>query len=88
MVSTRRLAAIFAADIVGYRRLMGLDEAGTAQALPEHRSAADPLIAGHGGRIAKTTGDGILIERWSARPSAYPQNEASNVEVTGALAPA
>jgi len=46
MVSTRRLAAIFAADIVGYSRLMGLDEAGTAQALPEHRSAADPLIAG------------------------------------------
>jgi len=62
MSTTRRLAAILAADIVGYSRLMGLDEAGTAQALREHRAAADPLIAEHGGRIVKTTGDGILIE--------------------------
>jgi class 3 adenylate cyclase len=58
----RRLAAILAADVAGYSRLMGLDEAGTAQALREHRGAADPLIARHGGRIVKTTGDGILIE--------------------------
>src|SRR5580693_2252817 len=58
----RRLAAILAADIVGYSRLMGLDEAGTAQALREHRAAADPLIAQHGGRVFKTTGDGVLIE--------------------------
>ena len=62
MSTTRRLAAIRPADIVGYSRLMGLDEAGTAQALREHRAAADPLIAEHGGRIVKTTGDGILIE--------------------------
>ncbi len=41
---------------------MGLDEAGTAQALCEHRAAADPLVAEHGGRIVKTTGDGVLIE--------------------------
>jgi TolB-like protein len=41
---------------------MGEDEAGTAQALREHRAAADPLIAGHGGRIVKTAGDGALIE--------------------------
>src|SRR5262249_49106635 len=41
---------------------MGLDEAGTARALREHRSAADPLIAQHGGRVVKTTGDGVLIE--------------------------
>jgi adenylate cyclase len=41
---------------------MGLDEAGTAQALREHRTAADPLITQHGGRIVNTTGDGILIE--------------------------
>jgi TolB-like protein/class 3 adenylate cyclase len=59
MASTRRLAA---ADIVGYSRLMGLDEAGTVQALREHRAAADPRIAEHGGRVFKTTGDGILIE--------------------------
>ena len=58
----RRLAAILAADVVGYSRLMGEDEAGTAQALREHRAAADPLIAQHGGRIVKTTGDGALIE--------------------------
>ncbi|MBV8400017.1 MAG: adenylate/guanylate cyclase domain-containing protein, partial [Acetobacteraceae bacterium] len=62
MTATRRLAAILAADIVGYSRLMGADEAGTVQALREHRVAADPLIAEHGGRIFKTTGDGLLIE--------------------------
>src|SRR5215475_10844298 len=62
MPATRRLAAILAADVAGYSRLMGLDEAGTAQALREHRGAADPLVAEHGGRIVKTTGDGVLIE--------------------------
>jgi len=60
--TTRRLAAILAADIAGYSRLMGADEVGTAQALREHRGAADPLVAQHGGRIVKTTGDGLLIE--------------------------
>src|ERR1700736_438600 len=58
----RRLAAILAADVAGYSRLMGADEAGTAQALREHRAAADPLITQHGGRIVKTPGDGVLIE--------------------------
>jgi adenylate cyclase len=62
MASTRRLAAILAADIAGYSRLMGADEVGTVQALREHRSAADPLIAQQGGRVVKTTGDGLLIE--------------------------
>jgi adenylate cyclase len=62
MASTRRLAAILSADVVGYSRLMGLDETGTAQALREHRAAADPIIEEHGGRIVKTTGDGLLIE--------------------------
>jgi TolB-like protein len=62
MASTRRLAAILAADIVGYSRLMGLDEAGTAQAVRDHRVAADPIVAQHGGRVFKTTGDGVLIE--------------------------
>jgi adenylate cyclase len=60
--TTRRLAAILAADIAGYSRLMGADEVGTVQSLREHRSAADPLIAEHGGRVVKTTGDGLLIE--------------------------
>ena len=62
MPTTRRLAAILAADVAGYSRLMGEDEAGTAQALREHRAAADPLVAQHSGRIVKTTGDGVLIE--------------------------
>jgi class 3 adenylate cyclase len=62
MPATRRLAAILAADVAGYGRLMGEDEAGTAQALREHRIAADPLVAHHGGRSVKTTGDGVLIE--------------------------
>jgi adenylate cyclase len=60
--TTRRLAAILAADIAGYSRLMGADEVGTVRALREHRSATDPVIAQHGGRIVKTTGDGLLIE--------------------------
>jgi adenylate cyclase len=62
MAAIRRLAAILAADIVGYSRLIGVDEVGTVQALREHRGAADPLIAQHGGRVVKTTGDGVLIE--------------------------
>jgi adenylate cyclase len=62
----RKLAAILAADVAGYSRLMGADEEGTAQALREHRADADPLIAQCGGRIVKTTGDGVLIEFGSA----------------------
>ena len=58
----RRLAAILAADVAGYSRLMGLDEVGTAQVLREHRVAVDALVAKHGGRVVKTTGDGVLIE--------------------------
>ena len=58
----RKLAAILAADVVGYSRLMGADEAGTAHALREHRAALRPIIAGHGGRVVKTTGDGMLLE--------------------------
>jgi TolB-like protein/class 3 adenylate cyclase/Flp pilus assembly protein TadD len=62
MTETRKLAAILAADVVGYSRLMGEDEAGTARAVREHREAAAPLVASKGGRIVKTTGDGLLIE--------------------------
>jgi adenylate cyclase len=59
----RRLAAILAADVVGYSRLMGVDEVGTLGALKAiRRELADPAIASHHGRIVKTTGDGILIE--------------------------
>jgi TolB-like protein/class 3 adenylate cyclase len=62
MTAARRLAAILAADVVGYSRLMGEDEAGTARAVREHREAATPIVADLGGRIVKTTGDGLLIE--------------------------
>src|SRR5215471_17620943 len=62
MDTLRKLAAILAADIAGYNRLMGLDEVGTAKALRDHRAAIDPILAGHGGRIFKTTGDGVLVE--------------------------
>src|SRR6266705_2075793 len=58
----RRLAAILSADMVGFSRLMEADEAGTARMLREHRAAADPLVAEYGGRIVKTTGDGVLVE--------------------------
>jgi TolB-like protein/class 3 adenylate cyclase len=58
----RRLSAIVAADVVGYSRLMGLDEVGTARILREHRAVSDALVSKHGGRIVKTTGDGILLE--------------------------
>jgi class 3 adenylate cyclase/pimeloyl-ACP methyl ester carboxylesterase len=59
----RRLAAILAADVVGYSRLMGADEIGTLTILKSHRHALiDPAIAGHHGRIVKTTGDGALVE--------------------------
>ena len=62
MAETRKLAAILAADVVGYSRLMGEDEAGTARAVREHREAATPIVADLGGRIVKTTGDGLLLE--------------------------
>jgi adenylate cyclase len=58
----RRLAAIVAADVAGYSRLMGLDEVGTARLLREHRAVSDALVTKHGGRIVKTTGDGVLLE--------------------------
>jgi len=58
----RRLAAVLAADVAGYSRLMGLDEVGTARTLREHRAVSDALVAKHAGRIVKTTGDGALLE--------------------------
>jgi adenylate cyclase len=63
----RRLAAILAADVAGYSRLMGADEVGTLEALKAHRrELIDPAIASHTGRIVKTTGDGMLVEFASA----------------------
>ncbi|MGH6704390.1 MAG: hypothetical protein ACRECG_13455, partial [Bradyrhizobium sp.] len=56
------MSAIVAADVAGFSRLMGLDEVGTARILREHRTVTDALVAKHGGRIVKTTGDGLLLE--------------------------
>jgi len=63
MSQTRRLAAILAADVAGYSRLMGADEEGTLERLKALRGELlDPKIAEHRGRIVKTTGDGFLVE--------------------------
>jgi TolB-like protein/class 3 adenylate cyclase len=63
MSQTRRLAAILAADVAGYSRLMGADEEGTLERLKAlRRELLDPKIAQHKGRIVKTTGDGMLVE--------------------------
>jgi adenylate cyclase len=63
----RRLAAILAADVAGYSRLMGTDEEGTLARLKAVRKTlVDPTIAAHRGRIVKTTGDGMLVEFASA----------------------
>ena len=59
----RRLAAILAADVAGYSRLMGADEEGTLERLKAHRrELIDPKVRSHRGRIVKTTGDGMLVE--------------------------
>ncbi len=63
----RRLAAILAADVVGYSRMMREDETGTlAQLKTLRKEVFDPRIADHNGRIVKTTGDGVLVEFTSA----------------------
>src|SRR5215831_9539338 len=63
VTTTRRLAAILAADVAGYSRLMGTDEEGTLAELKAiRRELSDPKVREHRGRIVKTTGDGLLIE--------------------------
>src|SRR5204862_3055393 len=89
----RRLAAILAGDVVGYSRLMEADESGTAGVLREHRAAADPLVAKHGGRIVKTTGDGVLIEfaslaAGSSRRATIHDGLGQGVPLAGAAASA
>src|SRR5258708_3943546 len=60
---TRKLTAILAADVVGFSRMMGVDEEATLERLKAHRKhLIDPKIAEHQGRIVKTTGDGLLVE--------------------------
>jgi adenylate cyclase len=63
MTAVRRLAAILAADVAGYSRLMGADEEGTHERLQAHlQELVNPKVAEHHGRIVKTTGDGLLAE--------------------------
>jgi adenylate cyclase len=63
MTQTRRLAAILAADVAGYSRLIGADEGGTLRRLKAIREELiDPTLAMHHGRLVKTTGDGLLVE--------------------------
>src|SRR5215218_4949252 len=63
---TRKLVAVFAADVEGYSRLMGTDEVGTLKGLTERRVILDRLIGDHRGRIANTAGDSVLAEFGSA----------------------
>ena len=63
---SRRLVAVFAADVEGYSRLMGADEVGTLKDLTERRAILDGLIGEHRGRIANTAGDSVLAEFGSA----------------------
>src|SRR5882757_2655497 len=63
MAALRRLAAVLAADVAGYSRLMGIDEEGTLERLKSHRrELLDPKIGEHRGRVVKTAGDGMLVE--------------------------
>jgi len=83
MSQTRRLAAILAADVAGYSRLMGADEEGTLERLKAlRRELLDPKIAEHRGRIpgsspgTKTTGDGMLVAFCERRRSARGNDQA------------
>jgi adenylate cyclase len=81
----RKLAAIFAADVVGYSRLMAADEAGTLAALKRHRETVfDPAVAGHNGRVVKLIGDGTIVEFASVVDAV---NCALSVQRSGAPAP-
>src|ERR1700747_1548613 len=66
MAVSRRLVAVFAADVEGYSRLMGADEVGTLQGLTERRAILDRVIGEHRGRIANTAGDSVLAAFGSA----------------------
>ena len=66
MAVSRKLVAVFAADVEGYSRLMGVDEVATLKGLTERRAILDRLIGEHRGRIANTAGDSVLAEFGSA----------------------
>ena len=86
---SRRLVAVFAADVEGYSRLMGADEVGTLKGLTERRAILDRLIGEHRGRIANTAGDSVLAEFGSAVDAVQCAAEAQTAlaEANSALAP-
>jgi len=73
----RKLAAIFAADVEGYSRLMGRDEVGTLRTLNRYRAIIDPLIASRRGRIFNTAGDSILADFASAVDAVQPSVDST-----------
>src|SRR6266481_2879309 len=75
---SRRLVAVFAADVEGYSRLMGVDEVATLKGLTERRAILDRLIGEHRGRIANTAGDSVLAEFGSAADAVQCAVEAQN----------
>jgi adenylate cyclase len=90
MSQTRRLAAILAADVAGYSRLIGVDESGILQALRAIRSELiDPSLAAHNGRPVKTTGDGLLVEFGSVVDALRCATEVqAGMQERNAMAPA
>src|SRR5262245_896986 len=89
MTVSRKLVAVFAADVEGYSRLMGADEVGTLKALTERRAILDKLIGDYRGRIANTAGDSVLAEFGSAVDAVKCAVEAQTAlaEANASLAP-
>ena len=86
---SRRLVAVFAADVEGYSRLMGTDEVGTLKGLTERRAILDRFIGDHRGRIANTAGDSVLAEFGSAVDAVQCAVDAQTAlaEANASLAP-
>src|SRR5215203_336184 len=84
----RKLAAIFAADVAGYSRLMGQDEVGTMRTLTAHREVMDRLIVQHRGRIANTAGDSVLAEFPSVVDAVHCAVEVQEKLLSAKLLPA
>src|SRR6201990_1632721 len=86
---SRRLVAVFAADVEGYSRLMGADEVGTLKGLTERRAILDRLIGENRGRIANTAGDSVLAEFGSAVDAVQcaVEAQATLTEANGGLFP-
>ena len=86
---SRKLVAVFAADVEGYSRLMGVDEVGTLRGLTQRRAILDKIIEEHRGRIANTAGDSVLAEFASATDAVQCAVEAQTAlgEANSNLAP-